>query len=131
MDANELLAWARGPGFDITDHLRRRDAAPGLEVISLGKEMNLSAPRGSGVEGSLRTLLARPAAQGGNFDETAADHQRIRAASGFFIVLFMYGPAYRTVQSSLDSGWPALQFRRDRAVGDHDPVVSCRARHFG
>ena len=94
MDANELLAWARGPGFDIAliifvaGMLLRL-----LEIVSLGKKPDLSAPRGSGVEGGLRTLLARSLPRKAVFDR-----EPLRIINGyvlhlgFFIVLFMYGP---------------------------------------
>ncbi len=52
MDANELLSWARGPGFDIAliifvgGMLLRL-----LEILALGKKPDLSPPRGSGPKG--------------------------------------------------------------------------------
>ena len=119
MDANELLAWARGPGFDIAliifvaGMLLRL-----LEVISLGKKPDLSAPRGSGVEGGLRTLLARSLPRKAVFDR-----EPLRIINGyvlhlgFFIVLFMYGPHIALFQSIFGFGWPALPSGVIDAVG--------------
>ena len=119
MDANELLAWARGPGFDIAliifvaGMLLRL-----LEIVSLGKKPDLSAPRGSGVEGGLRTLLTRSLPRKAVFDR-----EPLRIINGyvlhlgFFIVLFMYGPHIALFQSILGFGWPALPSGVIDAVG--------------
>ena len=60
MNADELLMWARGPGFDlaliifIAGMLIRL-----LEILSLGKKPDLSQARGSGIQGAARTLVSR------------------------------------------------------------------------
>ncbi len=110
MDANELLIWARGPGFDIAltifvvGMLLRL-----LEVLALGKKPDLSAPRGSGPEGAVRTLIARTLPR-----KTVFDKEPLRIINGyvlhigFFIVLFLYGPHIAFFESFLGFGWPAL-----------------------
>ena len=110
MDANELLLWARGPGFDIAltifvvGMLLRL-----LEVLALGKKPDLSAPRGSGPEGAIRTVISRTLPR-----KTVFDKEPLRIINGyvlhigFFIILFLYAPHVAFFESFLGFGWPAL-----------------------
>ncbi len=110
MDANELLAWARGPGFDIAlvifvaGMLLRL-----LEILALGKKPDLSAARGSGARGGVETLFTRMLPR-----KTVFDKEPLRIINGyvlhigFFIVLFLYGPHIVLFESFLGFGWPAL-----------------------
>ena len=119
MDANELLAWARGSGFDIAltifvaGMLLRL-----LEVLALGNKPDLSAPRGSGPKGGVQTLLSR------NLPRKAVfDREPLRIINGyvlhigFFIVLFLYGPHIVLFESFLGFGWPGLPSGVIDAVG--------------
>jgi nitrate reductase gamma subunit len=119
MDANELLAWARGPGFDIAltifvaGMLLRL-----LEVLALGNKPDLSPARGSGTKGAVQTLLSR------NLPRKAVfDREPLRIINGyvlhigFFIVLFLYGPHIVLFESFLGFGWPALPSGMIDAVG--------------
>ena len=119
MGANELLAWARGPGFDIAltifvaGMLLRL-----LEVLALGNKPDLSPPRGSGPKGAVQTLLSR------NLPRKAVfDREPLRIINGyvlhigFFIVLFLYGPHIVLFESFLGFGWPALPSGMIDAVG--------------
>ena len=119
MDANELLAWARGPGFDIAliifvaGMLLRL-----LEVLALGKKPDLSPPRGSGPKGGVETVLTRMLPR-----KTVFDKEPLRIINGyvlhigFFIVLFLYGPHIVLFESFLGFGWPALPSGMIDAVG--------------
>jgi nitrate reductase gamma subunit len=110
MDANELLTWARGPGFDIAltifvvGMLLRL-----LEVLALGKKPDLSASRGSGVSGGVRTVLSRSLPRKSVFDK-----EPLRIINGyvmhigFFIVLFLYEPHIVLFEKALGFGWPGL-----------------------
>jgi nitrate reductase gamma subunit len=110
MDANELLAFARGPAFDIAltifvaGMLLRL-----LEVLSLGNKADLSAPRGSGAQGGLRTVFDRSLPR-----KTVFENEPLRVINGyvlhlgFFIVLFLYGPHIALFDSALGISWPAL-----------------------
>ena len=110
MDANELLSWARGPGFDIAliifvgGMLLRL-----LEILALGKKPDLSPPRGSGPKGGVETILTRMLPRKSVFDK-----EPLRIINGyvlhigFFIVLFLYGPHIVLFESVLGFGWPAL-----------------------
>ena len=119
MDANELLAFARGPAFDIAlivfvgGILLRL-----LEVLSLGHKRDLSAPRGSGVQGGLRTVFDRTLPR-----KTVFEKEPLRVINGyvfhvgFLIVLFFYGPHIALFQSGLGLSWPALPSGLIDAVG--------------
>jgi nitrate reductase gamma subunit len=119
MGANELLAWARGPGFDIAltifvaGMLLRL-----LEVLALGNKPDLSPPRGSGTKGAVQTLLSRNLPR-----KTVFEREPLRIINGyvlhigFFIVLFLYGPHIVLFESFLGFGWPALPSGMIDAVG--------------
>jgi nitrate reductase gamma subunit len=110
MDANELLNWARGPGFDIAliifigGMLLRL-----IEVLALGKKPDLSAPRGSGTRGGIKTVFDRfiPRSQ-------VLQHEPLRVINayvlhiGFFVTFLLYGPHIPLFESVLGFGWPAL-----------------------
>ena len=110
MDANALLNWARGPGFDIAmivfvaGMLLRL-----LEVLALGNRSDLSAARGSGPRGGVETIMTRMLPRRQVFDK-----EPLRIINGyvlhigFFIVLFLYGPHIVLFESFLGFGWPAL-----------------------
>lgn len=110
MDAIELLAWARGPGFDIAmtifvvGMLLRL-----LEILSLGTKPDLSAPRGSGIEGAVRTVIGRSLPRKQVF---AREPLRIINGYvlhiGFFIVLFLYEPHIELFQTAFGISWPGL-----------------------
>jgi len=119
MDANELLSWARGPGFDIAmiifvaGMLLRL-----LEILALGKKPDLSPPRGSGPKGGAKTIMSRMLPRKQVFDK-----EPLRIINGyvlhigFFIVLFLYGPHIVLFESFLGFGWPALPSGVIDAVG--------------
>jgi nitrate reductase gamma subunit len=119
MDANELLALARGPAFDIAltifvaGMLLRL-----LEVLSLGKKPDLSAARGSGVQGGLKTVVSRSLPRKAVFEK-----EPLRVINGyvlhigFFIVLFLYGPHIELFDSTLGIRWPGLPSGVIDAVG--------------
>ena len=119
MDANELLSWARGPGFDIAmivfvaGMLLRL-----LEILALGKKPDLSPPRGSGAIGGASTVMTRMLPRRQVFDK-----EPLRIINGyvlhigFFIVLFLYGPHIVFFESFLGFGWPALPSGVIDAVG--------------
>jgi nitrate reductase gamma subunit len=119
MDANELLAWARGPGFDIAlivfigGMLLRL-----LEVLALGRKPDLSAPRGSGVVGGVATVFSRFVPRRQVFDK---EPLRVINAYvmhiGFLVVLFLYGPHIPLFERLLGFGWPALPSGVINAIG--------------
>ena len=119
MDANELLAFARGPAFDIALIVFVGGMLLRLfEVLSLGRKADLSAPRASGVGGGVRTVLDRTLPR-----KTVFEKEPLRIINGyvfhlgFFIVLFFYGPHIALFDSALGLRWPALPSGVIDAVG--------------
>lgn len=110
MTAEALLTWARGPGFEIAiaifviGMLIRV-----LEILSLGKKPDLSAGRGSGIQGGLRTILSRTLPR-----KTVFVKEPLRIINGFvlhlgfFAVLFLYEPHIELFQTGLGISWPGL-----------------------
>ena len=110
MNAVELLAWARGPGFDIAlvifvaGMLLRA-----FEVFSLGRKPDLSERRGSRVGGGLKIQLTRSLPRPELFRV-----EPIRVINGYvihiglFIVIFLLGPHIALIDHALSISWPAL-----------------------
>ena len=110
MNANDLLIWARGPGFDIAlsvfvaGMLLRL-----LEVISLGRKPDLAEGRGSALKGGVKTLWTR------NFPRMSTfSREPLRIVNGYvlhiglFTIIFLFGPHIAIFQSTLGIGWPGL-----------------------
>jgi nitrate reductase gamma subunit len=110
MSAEALLAWARGPAFDlalvifIAGMLLRL-----LEILSLGHKPDLSESRGSGVEGGLRTLFSRSLPR-----PSILAKEPLRIINSFVMhigllaVIFLFGPHIAVFESLLGFGWPNL-----------------------
>jgi len=110
MNANDLLIWARGPGFDIALFIFLAGMLLRLlEVLSLGRESDLAAGRGSAFKGGLKTLWSR------NFPRisTLLD-EPLRIVNGYvlhiglFMVIFLFGPHIALFESTLGIGWGGL-----------------------
>ena len=119
MDANELLAFARGPAFDIALMIFVAGMLLRLfEVMSLGKKADLSAPRASGVQGGIRTVFDRSLPR-----KTVFEKEPLRVINGyvlhfgFFIVLFLYGPHIELFETALGISWAGLPSGVIDAVG--------------
>jgi nitrate reductase gamma subunit len=119
MDANELLNWARGPGFDIALIIFVGGMLLRLfEVLALGRKTDLSAPRGSGTSGGVRTIFSRflPRTQVFQNEPLRIINAYIMHI-GFFIVLLFYGPHIPLFEDLLGFGWPALPSGVINAIG--------------
>lgn len=94
MEVNELLIWARGPAFNgalvifVFGMVLRL-----FEILSLGRKPDLSAPRGSGAQGGIRTIFTRSLPRASVF---AREPLRILNGYilhiGLFVVIFLYRP---------------------------------------
>ncbi len=110
MNANDLLTWARGPGFDIAllifvaGMLLRL-----LEVLSLGRKADLAEGRGSALMGGIKTLWTRNFPRMGTFT-----HEPLRIVNGYvlhiglFMVIFLFEPHIALFKSGLGVSWPGL-----------------------
>ena len=107
MNANDLLMWARGPGFDIAIFVFVAGMLLRLiEVLSLGRKPDLAAGRGSAVKGGLWTLWSRNFPRPSTF---AGEPLRIINGYvmhiGLFLILFMFGPHIAIFESALGVEW--------------------------
>jgi nitrate reductase gamma subunit len=109
MTPEALLAWARGPAFEIALAIFVFGMVLRLfEILSLGRKPDLSEARGSGWSGGLRTLITR--------SPRASILQRkglhiINAYImhiGLFIVVLAYAPHIEIFRNVLGFGWPNL-----------------------
>ncbi len=94
MEVNELLIWARGPGFELALAIFVFGVLLRLfEILSLGRKPDLSAPRDSGISGGLRTIVSRSLPR-----PTIFAREPLRILNGYvmhiglFVVIFLYRP---------------------------------------
>ncbi len=110
MNANDLLIWARGPGFDIALFIFVAGMLLRLlEVLSLGRKADLAVGRGSAIKGGLQTLWGR------NFPRLSIlTHEPLRVINGYvmhiglFMIIFLFGPHIALFESALGMGWSGL-----------------------
>lgn len=110
MSADALLAWARGPAFEIALAIFVAGMLLRLfEILSLGHKPDLSEARGSGMAGGVRTIFSRMLPRNSIFIK---EPLRILNAYvmhiGLFIVIFLYGPHIELIETSLGLSWPNL-----------------------
>lgn len=110
MNYAEFLIWVRGDAFHwslaififgVTLRL--------LEIILIGRKVNLAEKRGSGVAGGIRTIFSR-------FMPNQAVLPRVMHTLvagyvfhiGFFVVLLFFAPHVALFEAAFGFGWPAL-----------------------
>ncbi|MBU0500941.1 MAG: hypothetical protein KJ558_01805 [Gammaproteobacteria bacterium] len=110
MNADELLIWARGPGFNlalivfIAGMLLRL-----IEILSLGRKRDLAEGRGCGAWGGLRTILTRTLPHW-----TVLMRAPLRILNGYlmhiglFVVIFLFGPHIDLFKAWFGLSWPNL-----------------------
>ena len=110
MELNELLIWARGPAFNIALAIFVFGMLLRLfEILSLGRKEDLSAARGSGVAGGLRTILSRSLPR-----QTLFSREPLRIINGYllhiglFVVIFLYRPHIELFERLFGVSWMGL-----------------------
>lgn len=110
MQAEALLIWARGPGFNLALIVFVAGMVLRLiEVLSLGRKADLAEGRGCGVWGGLRTLISRTLPRGAVFLK-----EPLRIVNGYvlhvglFLVVFFFGPHIEFFQSLFGLRWANL-----------------------
>jgi nitrate reductase gamma subunit len=110
MNADALLMWARGPGFDLALFIFTAGMVLRLlEILSLGKKPDLSEARGSGPSGGIGTLFSRTFPRMSVFS-----HEPLRILNGYvmhmglFVVIFLFGPHIELIETTLGLSWPNL-----------------------
>lgn len=109
MTPEALLAWARGPAFEIALAVFVFGMVLRLiEILSLGRKADLSEARGSGLGGALRTILTRSPRP------SLLKRKRLHIINayvmhtGLFIVVLAYAPHIEIFKNLLGFGWPNL-----------------------
>jgi nitrate reductase gamma subunit len=110
MSGDALLIWARGTGFDLALIVFVAGMLLRLgEILSLGHKPDLSAPRGNGTVGGLRTIFTRTVPQPSIFAKAP-----LRIINGYlfhiglFVVIFLYAPHIKFIEAALGIRWPHL-----------------------
>jgi len=110
MTETELLLWVRGPALQVATVIFLVGVAVRLlEILVLGRKVDLAEARGSAVAGGLRTIVMRSFAdratlQRNAFTEVTGWIFHI----GFFVTLLFYAPHILMFNSVLGFSWPAL-----------------------
>jgi nitrate reductase gamma subunit len=109
MTPEALLAWARGPAFEVALAVFVFGMVLRLfEILSLGHKADLSEARGSGWTRGLRTILTRSPR------ESVLQRKRLHIINayimhiGLFTVILAYAPHIEIFKSALGISWPNL-----------------------
>ena len=110
MTETELLAWVRGPAFEIASIIFVAGVIIRIvEMLMLGRKTNLAEARGSEMAGGLRTIVTRslPA-------EGAMQRSMMTIVAGYvfhiglFVTIFLYAPHMLMFKGVTGIGWPTL-----------------------
>ncbi|MBT3348340.1 MAG: hypothetical protein HOM84_06775 [Thiotrichales bacterium] len=106
----EWLNWVRGPAFNIALAIFIFGMGIRLfEILSLGHKTDLSAARGSGVSGALRTIFSRSLSRKSIFTR-----EPLRILNGYtlhiglFVVIFLYRPHIEIYDVIFGLSWSGL-----------------------
>lgn len=109
MTQEALLAWARGPAFEVALAIFIFGMLLRLfEILSLGRRPDLSEARGSAWTGGLRTIITRSPRQ------TIMQRKGLHIINayvmhlGLFIVVLAYAPHIEIFKNILGISWPNL-----------------------
>ena len=106
----ELLAWARGPGFQIACMIFVFGIIVRFfEILMLGRKANLAEAKGSAMSSGLRTVFSRTVPDAATFKRSSFT---IVAGYifhiGLFVVIFLFAPHILFFKDLLHISWPAL-----------------------
>jgi nitrate reductase gamma subunit len=106
----ELLAWARGPGFQIACMIFVFGIIVRfLEILMLGRKANLAEPKGSEMSGGMKTIMSRMIPDRGVFKRST-----FTIVSGYifhiglFITIFFFAPHILIFKDVIGLSWPSL-----------------------
>jgi nitrate reductase gamma subunit len=106
----ELLAWARGPGFQIAGMIFVFGIIVRFfEILMLGRKANLAEPKGSEMSGGLNTIMSRFIPDKGVFKRST-----FTIVSGYifhiglFITIFFFAPHILIFKDVVGLSWPSL-----------------------
>lgn len=110
MNYVDFLLWVRGPGFQIALAIFIFGITLRLfEIFLMGSSPNYSEPRGSAMQGGLRTIITRS-----KIDHTKFERSTLTILLGYtfhigyLLVLFFYEPHIMFFRELFGFGWPNI-----------------------
>lgn len=109
-NANELLVWTRGSGFNIAISIFMIGVLIRiLEIVLLGRKQDLAEPRGSEWGPGFKTIITRSVVDKGTFKRSPF----VVVVGyiwhiGFFICLLLFVPHIELINATLGIKWPGL-----------------------
>lgn len=111
MDTVSLLLWARGPGLQIASAIFVFGLAlRGFEILMLGRKVNLSATRSSGVKEGFMAIINRSLTP----DKSTLERSWFPVLTGYvfhiglFVSLFLLTPHLEFMESVIGFKWPGI-----------------------
>ena len=110
MSEIELLNWARGPGFQVAIIIFIAGVIIRiLEILLLGRKVNLAEAKGSEMSGGLRTMFSRSVP-----DKSTLKRSTFTIVSsylfhiGLFVTIFLFAPHILMFKQVSGLSWPSL-----------------------
>jgi nitrate reductase gamma subunit len=110
MNEIELLAWVRGPAFQIASIIFVAGIIIRIiEILMLGRKTNLAEAKGSAMLGGLRTMVTRSFPH-----KTTMQRSAFRLVTGYifhiglFVTIFLFAPHILVFKSITSLNWPSL-----------------------
>ncbi len=110
MNEIELLAWVRGPAFQIASIIFVAGVIIRIiEILLLGRKANLAEAKGSAMLGGFRTIVTRSMPH-----KTTVQRSAFIIVAGYifhiglFITIFLFAPHILVYESIINVGWPSL-----------------------
>lgn len=109
-NANELLVWTRGSGFNIAISIFMIGVLIRiLEIVLLGRKQDLAEPRGSEWGPGFKNIITRSVVDKGTFKRSPF----VVVVGyiwhiGFFICLLLFVPHIELINATLGIKWPGL-----------------------
>lgn len=110
MNEIELLAWVRGPAFQIASVIFVAGVIIRIiEILMLGRKTNLAEAKGSATLGGFRTIVTRSLPH-----KTTVQRSAFIIVAGYifhiglFITIFLFAPHILVYESIINFGWPSL-----------------------
>ena len=110
MNEMQMLSWVRGPGLNLAVGIFVLGVLWRLfEIYSLGRRKDLSAPRALPGASGWRTILRRTLPAEGMLKKAPVTYIAGTIFHiGLAMVVFLFGPHIKLIQSLIGVSWPAL-----------------------
>jgi nitrate reductase gamma subunit len=110
MNEIELLAWVRGPAFQVASIIFVAGVIIRIiEILMLGRKTSLAEAKGSAMLGGFRTIVTRSFPH-----KTTMQRSAFRIVAGYifhiglFVTIFLFAPHILVFESISSLSWPSL-----------------------